>query len=183
MRSLKKVIASQVLMFASVTSLSIQGQSLEQDCAGSTTTTGDSEFTVSDVNTGLVTHSESELMWARCVVGQTWNVDDEICEGEPVRLTWQLALQLTNDYTFNDHTDWRVPNVKELASVVERACVSPSANLNVFPNTPDGNFWTSTPNTSADKTTEAWSVAFSNGRIDSRDKNQDYYVRMVRYAE
>ncbi|NVK24786.1 MAG: DUF1566 domain-containing protein [Gammaproteobacteria bacterium] len=156
---------------------------LEQDCAGSTVTTADDEFTVSANNSGLVVHGESELMWSRCVVGQTWNADSETCDGEPVRLTWQLALQLSDEYQFNDHTDWRVPNLKELASLVERACVSPSANLTIFPNTPDGNFWTSTPNTSADKTTEAWSVAFSNGRIDSRDKQQDYYIRMVRYAE
>ena len=156
---------------------------IEQNCSGSTTTTPSNSFIFDEAISSITFHDSTELMWARCVVGQTWNEEDFACEGEPVRLSWQMALQLSDDYVYADYTDWRLPNIKELASIVEHACVSPSSNESVFSNTPNGNFWTSTPNTSADKTTEAWAVAFSNGRIDSRDKHQDYYVRMVRYAE
>mgnify|MGYP005991946829 CR=1 FL=1 len=156
---------------------------IEQSCGGSTTTTASTDFTFSDDEMSVVYHSSTELMWARCVVGQTWNDEDSVCEGEPVRLSWQLALQLSNSYENGSYSDWRLPNLKELAPTVEHACVSPSINASIFPNSPSGNYWTSTPNTSADKTDEAWAIAFSNGRIDSREKQQDYYVRMVRYAE
>lgn len=157
--------------------------SAEQQCDGETITTDTANFTIASSASGTVIHNDSGLAWARCLVGQTWNSVDESCEGEAVRLTWQGALQLTNSYDFGEHTDWRLPNLKELASLVERSCVTPAINLDIFPNTLSDSFWTSTPNTSADKTTEAWSVAFYNGRIDSRDKQQDFYVRMVRYAE
>ena len=128
-----------------------------QTCEGTDSTAGEDMFTVSTSVPAKVYHTTSGLEWSRCVVGQTWNN--------------------------GNHTDWRVPNLKELVSLVERACVEPAIELKVFPTTPSNSYWTSTPNTSADKTQEAWSVGFYNGRIESRDKQQDFYVRMVRYAE
>ncbi len=154
-----------------------------QTCEGKDSTAEASQFTISSSVPAKVYHSTSGLEWSRCVVGQTWNNTTETCDGDGERLTWQAALQLSNTYKVGNHTDWRVPNLKELVSLVQRSCVEPAIDLTIFPATPSDSYWTSTPNTSADKTQEAWSVGFYNGRIESRDKQQDFYVRMVRYAE
>lgn len=154
----------------------------EQVCDGDTETSPSDRFAVGTTETYLV-DTVSGLEWAKCVVGQSWNVTTQSCEGEPLSLTWQEALQQATTFRLNNHTDWRLPNLKELASIVEHKCVTPAINISMFPASPSHSFWTSTPNTASDLTMEAWSIAFDNGRIDSSDKFSDYYVRMVRYAE
>lgn len=155
----------------------------EQSCIGKTATATLDEFTFDTGVDGKTYHTTSGLEWARCAVGQTWNNSTSVCEGDAVQLTWQDALLLSESYNLGEHTNWRVPNLKEMVSLVQRACVNPAIDLGVFPAAAVGGYWTSTPNTSADKTTEAWSVNFLNGRLESREKQQDYYIRMVRYAE
>jgi hypothetical protein len=155
----------------------------EQVCDGETETTPSSRFSIDSSNSDFVVDTLTGLAWARCVVGQTWNEDTETCSGEPLKLTWQEALENANTFQLSNHTDWRLPNLKELVSIVERQCVEPAKNTDIFPNSPDDRFWTSTPDTSADGRGMAWAVGFYNGRIDSKEKYYDFYVRMVRYAE
>jgi len=173
-------------MLRKIISLFIVSLSLEinavQMCEGESETSATSQFSI-DNGDAFVVDTVTNLAWARCVVGQTWNIDTEACDGEPLRLTWKEALQQANSLVIDSRTDWRVPNIKELATIVERKCVSPAKNLVVFPGAPDGRYWSSTPNTSASAMTESWAVGFYNGRIDSQDKMSDFYVRMVRYAE
>lgn len=157
--------------------------SAEQLCDGDTQTTPSENFTVISEATEYVVDNTTGLAWARCVVGQSWDSTLQSCTGEPLRLTWQEALQQATTYRAGNHTDWRLPNVKELVSVVERQCVEPAANLDLFPAAPDDRYWSSTPYTGSDSTTTAWAVAFYNGRIDTSEKTSDFYVRMVRYAE
>lgn len=159
------------------------GTQAAQTCEGKDPTASATKFTISTSVPAKVYHTTSGLEWSRCVVGQTWNSTTKTCDGDGERLTWQAALQLSATYKVGNHTDWRVPNLKELVSLVQRACVEPAIDLTIFPATPSDSYWTSTPNTSSDKTQESWSVGFYNGRIESRDKQQDFYVRMVRYAE
>ncbi|MFT6528820.1 MAG: hypothetical protein ACJAZB_000452 [Psychrosphaera sp.] len=154
-----------------------------QECNGTTVTTDESSFEISESEPGFVIHSSTGLAWARCVVGQQWNDDDGTCDGLAVRLTWQDALKLSNTYELEQRTDWRVPNIKELASIVERNCVTPAVNATIFPNTPSGEFWSSSPKMTGDSGRKVWAVLFSTGGLDSYNTDQDFYVRMVRYAE
>lgn len=172
----KNLFALGAIMF-SAQSLAVQ------TCEGKSSTAAEDQFTISTSVPGKAYHTISGLEWSRCTVGQTWNEQTSTCDGDGERLTWQAALQLSKSYRLGNHTDWRLPNLKELVSLVERACVGPAIELKVFAAAPSDSYWTSTPNTSADKSDEAWSVGFYNGRIESRDKQQDFYVRMVRYAE
>ena len=175
--------STKTLVSMFVFALSGHAHAIDQRCETVTITTPTENFITEGIGAGYVIDSTTGLAWARCVVGQTWDATNEMCTGEALRLTWQQALQTATAYSVGNFDDWRVPNIKELASIVERACVAPAANVEIFANTPDERFWSSTPNTSAARKDEAWSVAFYNGRIDTNDKNADYYVRMVRYAE
>lgn len=154
-----------------------------QLCDGETVTLPTERFVIGSENDQFVVDSITGLAWARCLIGQTWDSTNQTCSGEAERLSWQEALQTAKTFQVSNHTDWRVPNLKELASIVERQCVSPATNLEIFPNSTVDRYWSSTPNTSASKVGEAWAVAFYNGRIDSHDKLVDFYVRMVRFAE
>jgi hypothetical protein len=84
-----------------------------------------------------------------------------------------------NNEGFAGYKDWRVPTVKELASIVERQCIRPAINLTLFPNTPSDIFWTSEPY--SDRTRHAWYFNLSHGYHDwSFNKDSLYSVRLVR---
>ncbi len=95
---------------------------------------------------GTVTHLPSGLMWMRCPIGQTF--ENDTCTGNAVNGTWLAmmteAQTLNSGGGFAGHTDWRVPNVKELSMIVEHRCnSSPKVNQLLFPGTATGPLWTS----------------------------------------
>lgn len=98
-----------------------------------------------DNRDGTVTHKRSGLIWMRCSLGQTWNGAD--CQGEPIKLLWREALQKVEEINagggYANHSDWRLPNIKELDSIAELQCYGPAINLEVFPGTPPYRFWSS----------------------------------------
>lgn len=83
---------------------------------------------------GTVTDTQTNILWQRCALGKTFDgVSPEICTGSVTELNWQSALEAAADSDFADHDDWRLPNAKEIASVIEFRCHSPAVNLTVFP--------------------------------------------------
>lgn len=60
---------------------------------------------------------------------------------------------------------WRVPNTRELLSLVDLRAADPAIDDNAFPNTPSEKFWTSDRmiNQSNGSITYHWVVDFSNG--------------------
>ena len=63
-----------------------------------------------------VKDSQTGLIWQRCSLGQTWSGTS--CTGTAATYNWVNTLQTAK----NMGNDWRVPNVKELDSLVEEAC-------------------------------------------------------------
>lgn len=113
--------------------------------AGMTLTRPDDRYT--DNGDGTVTDVVTGLMWKRCVEGMTW--DGATCAGD-VNLSFMLAGAIGRAAEvatagFAGHTDWRLPNQKELLSLVEWACAHPAINPTAFPATPDEEYWTATP--------------------------------------
>ncbi len=167
------------MCFFSVLFIACRGAQAEQHCDSVPENTPGDSFTVN--TDGTVTHNTTGLMWARCASGQTWDESNQSCTGIANQVTWVAALTLANTTTFAGYTDWRLPNIKELSSIVERMCVEPSINLSLFPNTPSENFWTST--TLTNEPTRAWSFAFYNGKNNSKDKSVDLFLRFVRFEK
>ena len=142
--------------------------------AGIPKTTDDDNFTV--LASGEILHIQSNVVFMRCSIGQQWN--GTTCVGEPTAYSWQQALLVSVESDFNNSTNWRLPNIKELNVITERACVRPSINDSIFPNTSPDDYWTSTP--AMLNNTEAWSVAFTNASNTQRLKTASLFVRLAR---
>lgn len=156
-------------------SLGIMAQASGQEClTNAVESTPDEGF--SPFVTGTVLHIPTGLIWQRCAVGQTWT--GETCSGEAEQLTWQQALVYARDYDAELLEGWRVPNVKELASLTEKNCVRPSVNTAFFPATPQDSFWSSTP--SLNDPERVWTVAFFNASYSIKEKQRAVYLRLVR---
>lgn len=85
----------------------------------------------------------SGLMWKRCVEGQS-GADCSDSPGTQFS-SFAAVIQAAKQSAFAGYFDWRVPNIKELASIVEPLCGNPAINLEVFPATSGYAFWSSSP--------------------------------------
>ena len=128
---------------------------------------------------GTVLDKQTGLVWKRCAEGQSWQ--DGQCKRSPAAFSWLNALAIAEAATFAGKTDWRLPNQKELQSLVEHRCVAPAINLTVFPNAGSGWFWSSSPN--AGYRYGAWLVDFNHGYNPGDDKVGSYAVRLVRAGQ
>lgn len=120
-----------------------------------------------DHGNGTVTDIRTGLMWQRCMMGYTFSdngtpgvlADDSCAPSATITFLWQQALQGAVDHNtqggFGGFTDWRVPNIKELISIVEHKCANPAINTTIFPGTPPtAELFSSTPgNDGVSKTT------------------------------
>ena len=100
------------------------------------------------INGNSVVDNITNLEWQRCRLGATWDgsgCPDDGISGNDDDYNWQQALEAAESNDLNGHNDWRVPNIKELASIIEDACTAPNINLEVFPDTPYKSFWSSSP--------------------------------------
>lgn len=137
-------------------------------------TTPNSRYQLLNNNTE-VKDLQTNLVWQRCSLGQTWG--GVSCTGAATTHTWQNAMSAS----LNIGGGWRLPNIKELTSLVERACDTPSINPIVFPNTTSNRYWSSTPETRFDN--NMWAVYFANGIGNSNYKDANHYVRLVRSSQ
>src|SRR6266480_2000091 len=139
--------------------------------------------TVTDLNTGLVWEKVS---------------DDGTVHDKDNTYTWANAftghVATLNATSFAGHTDWRLPNVRELQSIVNYQSSSPMVSsafkTNCAPGCPatgcsctaSGNYWSSTSSVSSPS--RAWFVSFRYGNVDafssSGSKSVAAFVRAVR---
>ena len=123
---------------------------------------------------GTVLDKQTGLTWKRCVEGLS---GADCGAGTPADLNWGAALRQAETSTFAGHKDWRIPNSKELESLVEVACY-PALNATVFPNAPISAVWASSP--IAGKTSIAWCVTFNDGGSTDCLQRVGMRVRLVR---
>lgn len=139
---------------------------------------------------GTVTHNPTGLMWQRCLQGQSINANgtpdnyaDDTCTGSATGHDWQAALQLALADTLAGHNDWRVPNIKELKSIVEYHCKTPAINSEVFPNQSSVSVWSSSPVVNYSTASNAWYVDFNYGGDYWFNRGGDGRVRLVRSGQ
>jgi hypothetical protein len=147
----------------------------------------------------------------RCVRGQSqvvvpqghWKIQNGTVHDKFTMLTWQQSTPVTGGddgfgkYSWSnaksycaqlalDGGGWRLPKVKELATIVDDATASPAIDSSAFPGTPglgggpvtNDSFWTSTLVT--DFSTAGLLVGFADGGIFDDGVAYPYRVRCVR---
>jgi len=87
-----------------------------------------------------------------------------------------------NANNFGGFSDWRLPTVKELSTLIDRGRYNPSIDTMYFPDTAASLYWSSTTN--ANKyTLSAWYVNFNYGYVYYFNKSNYTYVRAVRAGQ
>jgi hypothetical protein len=143
-----------------------------------------------DNGDGTITDSNTRLMWEKLS-------DDGSVHDKDNYYTWDNAFAvhvagLNSGGGFAGHTDWRVPNVKELQSIVNYEIaypgptVSPAFNTGCAPGctvltcscTVSNLYWSSS--SCAYSPYYAWSVYFDDGDVFAGYKSSNSYVRAVR---
>ncbi len=110
-----------------------------------------------------VTDTFTGLMWQR----NTANTGED-------KLTWMQALQFCEDLEFAGYKDWRLPNVRELSSIVNYNRANQAIN-SVFV-VGSHLYWTSSTNMrhlNSPELNEAWVVSFLDGTIQGSSKGTD----------
>jgi hypothetical protein len=115
--------------------------------------------TIQDNNTGLI--------WKSCLEGQDFS--NGSCINDATTKTWPEALAL-------DDGTWRVPNIKELQSIVGGNVYFPTPTIDTY-------VWSSSPY--AGNTDNPWVINFKSGlllNVLSQNTAGVFYVRLVRDA-
>lgn len=123
----------------------------------------------------------SSTVQAKAPKGRYTIANGEVTDNK-TGLIWKQALN-PSPFTF-DKIDtvctnpWRVPNVKELASLVDESTIAPAIDSEVFPNTPAARMWSSTLDARDAK--YAHGVDFTLGNPGHFLKTDAYQVRCVK---
>ncbi len=116
-------------------------------------TTSGSDPVVEDLLTGLV--------WARAIA--------------QANLLWKDALSFCASLSWGDRTDWRLPDINELESLITYGAAP--EHTSTFPDLTDDYFWSSTTN--AKDIAGAWTVEFRYGIV-RPDMKKDENINGIR---
>ena len=116
-----------------------------------------------DNGDGTITDSSTGLMWQK--------------EDDGRQYAWDQAVSYAQSLNLAGHSDWRLPTVQELVSILDYGRYNPAIDP-IFSNAKSSTYCSGT--TDASDTGNAWDVAFSYGGVDYHDKSNGGYVRCVR---
>ncbi len=129
----------------------------------------------STANQPLVTDNVTGLRWQGCALGYSGDSCDTT--GSPTEFTWADALAGCESLSWGGYTDWRLPNKKELRSIVDNRENNPAIDTTAFPATPSDSFWTSSFHVT---TSYAFCVRFYSGDVSDSFRSGSLFVRCVR---
>ena len=117
---------------------------------------------------GTITDQSTRLMWQQ--------------NDDAIQRAWESAVSYCEGLDLAGHSDWRLPNLKELLSIVDYSIWAPAIDSTYFPTTQATRYWASTSKFSS--TTLAWDISFMLGNIETFNKSHgSYYARCVRGGE
>jgi len=169
-------------------------------CNGSVPlTTFDARFDVDLADPSYVTDLATGLEWQRCTYGYELNdnegdtdISNHTCDlvdqdedgvsDNQILFRWYDAVETVS--SIGD--GWRLPNIKELNTIVETGCVSPAINTNIFPSAFSSAYWTNTPSSThvsfnnGSHFAGVWVIDFSSGDDTTASKGSALLIRLVR---
>jgi hypothetical protein len=118
---------------------------------------------------GTITDTRTGLVWTK----------ETARDGAGYRLTtWEDALGYCEGLDLAGRSRWRLPTIDELESIIDLSVCVPAVNTLFFPDTRQGDYWTST--TYDGSRSSAWVIDFSYGSDGSLYKtSRSAYVRAV----
>jgi hypothetical protein len=122
-----------------------------------------------DHGDGTITDKVTRLMWSKDA------------RQIPGKMNWRDAIEACNDMGLADHDNWRMPNVRELLSLIDFGAYNPALPKgHPFSHVkPSDLYWSST--TSMPDSAVAWTVSIMSGSARRYDKtNNLVYVWPVR---
>jgi len=109
------------------------------------------------------------------------NLEWQDNEDVNVTTTWETAIHLCESLELYNQTDWRLPNINELKSLIDREKYNPAIiSILKYYSISNGYWSSSTVKKNKDK---SWGVNFNRGYVYRRNKSGDSYVRCVRGGE
>jgi len=107
-------------------------------------------------------------------IGPEWGAN-----GEPIAMTWDEAIEKCNKLNYGGHNDWRLPNTKELETLIHYGKLNPSIDDKNFKRTKSDYYWTSSiTNHGCDN---QFDPNFGSGQKNwDQDKKKKKYARPVR---
>jgi len=132
-----------------------------------------------DSSGNCITDQLTGLMWVR-----------DLNTVSTTAVSWENALTVANGGNWCGYTDWRIPNINELASIINYGysspanwlmygsgdAANPACNGTCFVNVQAGGYWSSSSNT--DSPTQAWHMNFSNANMGVAAKVLDNMIYM-----
>lgn len=122
-----------------------------------------------DLGNGIIQDNVTGLMWQKATAPGTY--------------TWDGAIAYCADLHLGPYTDWRLPTIEELRTLINSNIPYPGPTINTayFPDTVASIYWSSTSN--ANRTGNAWLVTFVGGLAGYSLKTGSIYVRAVRSGQ
>jgi hypothetical protein len=120
-----------------------------------------------DLGNGIIKDKVTGLMWQQATAPGTYD--------------WQDALEYCENLQLANYTDWRLPTILELSTLVDSSIASPGPTIDTtyFPGAGSSYYWSSTP--LAEQPDGAWAVGFATGFIyHAYDSSETSSVRAVR---
>ncbi len=145
-----------------------------------------------DHGNGTITDTKTGLMWKKCSEG----LSGVHCEEETAKTyTWDDAVKLNDNVEYVDYTDWRMPTMDGLKSLVycsngvkdkengkcNHESKIPTINQQAFPNTV--NSWYGSVSPSENDSDSAWYVYFNYGFSGISYRVNHNAVRLVRSGQ
>ena len=95
--------------------------------------------------------------------------------------TWDEALNYCENLRIEDYDDWRLPNIKELQSIIDYNTFPLAIEISFFSNIFSFNrYWSSTTHISPYHENHVWIVEFISGLVNPNMKFDSYDVHCVR---
>ncbi len=124
---------------------------------------------------GTITDSDTGLMWT---------------QAPSAPMNWNAAVSHAEGLTTAGYSDWRLPNVKELQSLVDvtlatatsAATALPCLQRTLFPAAPATACWSSTPLRSGNSPSQAWLVEFGINTASTPQRNAQGIVSYEPFA-
>lgn len=134
-----------------------------------------SENTKNIAQDGFIAGNLIMSTWLDPETGLEWQRES------PGEMSWLDALAYSRELELDGKTDWRLPTVSELETLLDRSVLHYELRPIVREEVPfrdSLSYWSST--TFRDGTKNAWIVMFDGGYVLSYDKKNAYHVRCVR---